>query len=159
MIAAASWSRLVRAEVDRWADTVGDLRITDTDRHAWTVELFELRDLIRALRGLADDLESCIARSLDDGETVVVDGRRYTRTREIRRRSWDIDGLVRDVLDSRLVDRTTGEVYDETPVDKLRHVWRLDGSSVRIQALRERGLADDEYCTIERGRWRLRDVT
>lgn len=157
-----SWSGLLAEEVARWADELDRLELAGIDpqqRTAWAVELLGMRRLLARLRDLADDLESLIARSLGEHETVEVDGRVWARARDVRRRHWDIDGLVRAVLDSRLVDRSTGEVVDETPADKLRHVWRLDGSSVRLGALRARGIDDDEFCAREYGRWRLRDVT
>lgn len=153
------WSELLRREVERWHETIEDVQVTDETAAAWIVELQALRGLIAELRHVADDIESAIATSLDAGETVAAAGRTWARTREIRRRNWDMDGLVRAVLDSRLVDRATGEVVEETPVDRIRHVWRLDGHAVRLGALRARGIADDEFCEIEYGRWRLKDVT
>lgn len=152
-----AWSDLVRREVSRWLELLDDLDVRPA-RDAWVRELGALRQLLRELHWVADELEARLAATLD-GETLTVDGHVWTGTRERRRRDWDVDALVRAVLDSRRVDRTTGELLDETPVDRLRHVWRLDGRNVRISALRDRGIDPDEYCTVEPGRWRLRDVT
>lgn len=75
----------------------------------------------------------------------IVEGvgmvRRHPRS---KRTEWDRDELVQTVLDSRLIDAHTGEVADETPLDKVRHIWNL--GAPRLTALRDRGLDPDDYC-------------
>lgn len=94
------------------------------------------------------------AMRADDEKTHVVDGvGAFTWHGKRNRTRWDTDSLSRLVLDSRIVDTTTGEVRDETPVDKIKHVWNL--GAPRVTALRERGIDPDEYCTSEFGGWNL----
>lgn len=124
----------------------------------WIAELFALRAVQRRLRDVLDDLEDRVARAVPHGEQVEHAGRRWRVTRETRRRNWDDDGLLRAVLDSRRVDRDTGVVVDETPIEKIRHVWRLSGRDARLGALRDRGIDDDEFCEVERGRLRFTEV-
>lgn len=63
---------------------------------------------------------------------------------------WDSEALVRAVLDSRRIDLETMEVLDETPADKLMHVWGMTGSGARLTALKERGLRVGDFCTVTR---------
>lgn len=67
-----------------------------------------------------------------------------------KRTAWQSDDLVRAVLDSRRFDPGTGALIEETPADKLMHVFGLTGSSAKITALKERGLNADEFCTVTR---------
>lgn len=84
--------------------------------------------------------------------SVEVDGRKVKRTAYYYER-WDKDGLRRAVLDSRLFDRTTGEFVDETPVEKVLHIWNL--GVPRKTALTERGLNPDEFCESEFRGWKI----
>lgn len=67
-----------------------------------------------------------------------------------KRSEWQSDDLLRAVLDSRRFDPGTGELIDESPADKLMHVFGLSGSSAKITALKERGLNADEFCKVTR---------
>lgn len=128
------------------------------DAPADLAQLVKIRALaIEVNKGLAE-----VREMLDDqiGETmgkyeVVVEGAGVLRRHTKKARSkWDRDALVRDVKDSRLVDATTGEVKDESPLDKIMHVWNL--GAPRTTALKDRGLAADDYCETEvRPGWSL----
>lgn len=61
------------------------------------------------------------------------------------------------VLDSRLVDKDTGEMKDETNLEKVRSVWGLKGYQASITALRDRGLDPSEFCEAEFRGFRLSD--
>jgi hypothetical protein len=50
-------------------------------------------------------------------------------------------------LDTRLVDESTGEVLDESPLDKVLKVWNL--GTPRKGILKERGIQADEFCVTE----------
>lgn len=63
---------------------------------------------------------------------------------------WQTEDLIRAVLDSRLIDLETMEVVDESPADKLMHVFSLSGSNARLTALKERGLRVGAFCTVTR---------
>lgn len=87
---------------------------------------------------------------------VVVPGHgQVERHRKTTRRNWRSDDLLRMVLDTRRVDRDTGEI--ESDVEKIKHVYPLAGYNARLTALRERGIDVDDFCEVEtRGGWKLR---
>jgi hypothetical protein len=83
------------------------------------------------------------------GKLVTVMGvGTFARQRIANRKRWDKD-LYRAVLDTRLVNPETGEILDETPLEKVLGVWNL--GAPRITALRERGIDPDEWCEVEYG--------
>lgn len=106
---------------------------------------------IREARRLLADAEQGLSSSIGAlmGEhTVIVDGLgAVTKHARKSRTQWDPD-LYRAVLDTRLVDPDTGEVVEETPVDRILHVWRL--GAPRVTALKARGIDADEWCSTER---------
>lgn len=67
-----------------------------------------------------------------------------------KRSEWQNEDLLRAVLDSRRFDPATGAMVEETPADKLMHVFGLSGSSAKITALKERGLNANEFCKVTR---------
>ena len=83
-----------------------------------------------------------------DDKTVTVRGVEWERSRGgPKRTGWRTDDLLHAVLDTRLVDGETGEVKDETPLEKVLHVWNLPAP--RSTALSDRGLNGDEFCHVE----------
>lgn len=90
-----------------------------------------------------------LAERLPEKRYVVQGMGVVERRRRTDRKHWDTEDLLRAVLDTKLVDADTGEVKDETPLDKVLRVWNL--GAPRITALRERGLDPDEYAETERG--------
>ena len=60
---------------------------------------------------------------------------------------WDREALLRDVLDSKFVNTETGELVDESPLEKVLAVWNL--GAPRRTVLKERGLQPDEYAQVE----------
>lgn len=74
--------------------------------------------------------------------TFVLHGKRD-------RKQWDRDALLSAVLDSRLVDTETGEVADETPLQKVLACWNLPAP--RTTALKARGIDADQFCRSEWG--------
>ncbi len=82
------------------------------------------------------------------GRTAVVEGVGVLhRSARKSRTQWDKDALRMSVADTKLVDKDTGEIVDESPLDKVLHVWNL--GTPRTTALRERGLDPDEFCKVE----------
>lgn len=65
-------------------------------------------------------------------------------------RNWDSERLLMDVLDSRRFDPGTGELIEESPTDKLMHVFGLSGSAARKTALKERGINPADYAEVQR---------
>lgn len=125
----------------------------DADVDALAAVWSDLGDVIRACQVVHGILEQRIARIMD-GRQVVVDGLgTLVRHRKRERVSWDRDALYRVVLDSRKVDPATGEVADETPIDRLLAVFPL--GNPRTTVLKERGIDPDEYRTSEWGGYQL----
>lgn len=128
------------------ADPVREL--VDRARH--------LQQQITALKDELAEVEDQLADAMPD-KKVVLDGLgEVERFRRVSRVKWDSEALLRAVLDSRLVNPDTGEVADESPLDRVRACYALTGSSVRLEALRERQIDPDEYCATERRGWRVR---
>jgi hypothetical protein len=72
---------------------------------------------------------------------------------------WRTDDLLQAVLDTRLVDSVTGEVTEETPLEKVLEVWNLPAP--RLTALKNRGLTPSDYATVtydEDKPWKLRVI-
>lgn len=89
----------------------------------------------------------------EKGATIVSEGRTFKRTGTPTRKGWQTDDLLRAVLDSRLFAPGTGELVDETPVEKILAVWNL--GAPRVTALKARGIDPDEFATVE---WSNRSV-
>lgn len=101
----------------------------------------ELARVARAVSELAQDE----AGKRFEGKTVTVKGIEYERSKPPPKRTgWRNDELQSAVLDSRLVDPESGEVADESPLDKVLHVWSL--GAPRTTALTARGLDADDWC-------------
>lgn len=132
------------------------LDVTAADRADWYAEWQQLADTARRLRAACDVLEAKIADSLPNGEWTTLGDRDYRRGRDQSFRNWDSDQLLRAVLDSRKVDPETGEVHDETPIDKLKACYNLGGYNAVRGELKRRRIALDEFADVEWGRVRLR---
>lgn len=63
--------------------------------------------------------------------------------------------LIADVLDSRIFDDKTGELIEETPVQKLLACWDHSVHGIRTSAMKTRGLKWGDYAeTIDKG-WKI----
>lgn len=105
----------------------------------------------QARRDLADveqSIKNNVGHLMGSHRTVVVDGLGVIK-RSVRknRTKWNTDDLRRMVLDTKLVDPDTGEVFEETPVEKILAVWNL--GAPRLTELRVRGIDSDEFCEVE----------
>ena len=86
---------------------------------------------------------------MGESEETAVEGIGLVHLeRPVRRSGWKTDDLRRVVLDSRRVDEN-GDAVEETPVDKLLHVWSL--GAPRLTALRERQIDPDDYSSSKVG--------
>lgn len=105
-----------------------------------------LTHLLAIGRAKLDDLKTALHDQLPDDETLVVDGvGGFTRSWTSDSTSWDNDALRRWILDSRLVDKETGEVIDETPLDKILACYTFPASRApSVSALKKRGITDEE---------------
>lgn len=138
------------------ADSVRDLRPDDiielpVDQAA--AVYVQLIDVQRELAAVMSLLTHGFAETLGERETTI-DGVGTLRRRARKDRTkWQKDDLLRAVLDSRVVNTDTGEVTDETPLDKVLAVWNL--AAPRTTALRDRGIDPDEFCASEWGGWTI----
>jgi hypothetical protein len=109
----------------------------------------EVTDQVAALEKERNELELAIDAAMGDSDEAAVEGIGTVQLERTARRSgWKTDDLRRVVLDSRRVDEN-GEAIDETPVDKLLHVWSL--GAPRLTALREREIDPDDYSSSKPG--------
>lgn len=108
-----------------------------------------LADCARRLAAARDDLGRLLADDMPEKRMTVMGVGTFEKHRKADRKAWDKDDLLRVVLDSRVVDPETGEVRDETPLDKGLDVWNLPAP--RTTALKARGIDPDEFCTVEYG--------
>lgn len=116
-------------------------------------EWADVRDLLRAyarrLTDCAGLIDGMCAETIpwDKGATIISEGRVFARTGKPTRKAWKTDELRVAVLDSRLYDQSTGELIEETPVEKILAVWNL--TAPRVTALAARGIDVDEFCVTE----------
>ena len=80
------------------------------------------------------------AGELMGGKSVVVDGVEWVRSQPPDRKKFDSEALLMAVLDSRLVNPETGELVEETQLDRVRDVYPLAGYNARVTRLRARGI-------------------
>lgn len=98
-------------------------------------------------------LDDLIGDALAQPSLVVENIGMVKRHPRKKRTAWDKD-LYRAVLDTRLVDTETGEVKDETPLDKVLACWNL--GAPRVTVLRARGIDPEEWCSTEvRPGWQI----
>jgi len=96
---------------------------------------------------LRDDLADMIAHGMQ-GKRETVAGVTLERNHKTpRRNDWDHEGLLRLVVDSRVVDKQTGEIA--SALDVLKKVYPLKGYNARVTALRDLGIDVDEFCVTE----------
>lgn len=106
--------------------------------------LADVRRAVAALKEFDGFLTDRLAEALDYGHPLDVDGVGRVEVKRGRKRSrWQGDDLLRAVLDSRRADED-GEPIDESPLEKVLHVWNL--GAPRVTALKERRLQADEFC-------------
>lgn len=114
----------------------------ETDLIAWAV----IEECRRNLAVVAQDLTNRIAPRLEYGPVVVDGVGTFEKHRKKSRVKWDKDALLSAVLDSILVDRTSGEIIPETPLEKVTGCWNL--GVPRTSWLKGRGIDADEFCEI-----------
>ena len=103
-----------------------------------------LEDANRVLAIVRGEMAKMIGEELPEKEWTVDGLGTVSRHYKKNRTEWDKDGLLRDVLDARLVDGKTGEIKDQTPLERVLYVWNLPAP--RTTALKALGLDPDEYC-------------
>ena len=125
----------------------------------------DLPDLLDAI-GLVMNLRKSVATVGSDLEhragevmgekSVTVAGTEWVRSMPPKRAAWKSEDLLRAVLDTRRADEN-GVVIEETPLEKVQHVWNLAGYQARLGALRDRGLDPDDFSepSWDSSRWHV----
>lgn len=106
-----------------------------------------LTHLLAVGRAALEDLKAALHHQLGARESLVIDGVGiFTRTWSSQSTKWDHEGLRRWILDSRApADRATGEIPDESPLDKVLACYTFPPSSApSTTALKKRGMTDDQ---------------
>lgn len=127
--------------------------IVDAPLSAGLTEFSILADAYRILAQIRSQLEQGIGARMDDKQVTVDGVATFVRHFKKDRTKWDKDDLLRVVLDSRVIDPDTGEIKDETPLDKVLAVWNLPAP--RITALKARGIDADQFAHTERGGYQI----
>jgi len=111
------------------------------------IALAMLREARQTLMYAERDKEQKIAALMSD-KRVTVDGvATFEKRFKKNRTQWDTDDLLRAVLDSRIVDEETGEIREETQLERVLHVFNLPAP--RLTALKARGIDADQFCHSE----------
>ena len=108
-----------------------------------------LEDANRVLAIVRGEMAKMIGDELPEKEWTVPGLGTISRHYRKNRTEWDKDALLRDVLDVRLVDTDTGEVVEQSPLERVLYVWNLPAP--RTTALKALGLNPDEYCRATPG--------
>jgi hypothetical protein len=137
----------VRLLTDIVRDLDEDVRTMPADQlESNLIAYAAVEEARRNLGIVAHDLEQKLAADMP--RSVVVEGVGvFERHRKTARTQWDKEDLLRAVLDSRVFDRTTGELREETPLEKVLAVWNLPAP--RKTALQDRGIDADQFCHTE----------
>ena len=112
--------------------------------------------LVAIAKAVVEQANDQAGMKMDD-DIVTVQGIEWGRSKPPPSRTgWRKEELLEAVLDSRLVDPDTGAIADESPLERVLHVWNL--GEPRSTALAKRGLNGDEFCHVtwpEQKPWRV----
>lgn len=133
-----------------------EVRDEDFDLDTGLICLAMIEEANRHLATLRHDLTQRMAEQMGSKRVTIEGAGTFERHRKTDRKSWDTDALLHHVLDTRLVNPNTGEVKDETPLEKVLAVWNL--GAPRVTVLRERGLDPDEFAQVQRGGWQIQVI-
>lgn len=118
------------------------------------IALEMIKEARRNLAVLERDLENVLAQSMSNKVLVVEGTGTFERSKKKDRTQWDKDALLSAVMDSRLFNPHTGELKEETPLEKVLAVWNLPAP--RITALRDRKIDADQFAHVESAGWSIR---
>jgi len=107
----------------------------------------EIEEELRNLAIELTDLDNLIGVLMDKRKVTLEGIGLVQRLSRKRMTQWDNEDLLRVVLDTRMVNESTGEVLEETPLQKVLKVWNL--GAPRKGVLKERGIQADEFCQVE----------
>lgn len=106
-----------------------------------------LNDAKVALSMMIEDLGDTIAHAMQGKRETIAGVTLERHAKTPRRTNWQHDDLLRLVVDSRVVDKDTGEIA--STLDVLKKVYPLKGYNARSTALRALGIDVDEFCETE----------
>lgn len=121
------------------------------------VALAMIRDCRTTLAHVERELEQKLAGRMCDKRHVIENVGTFERRKRVNRTQWDQEALRSAVLDSRLFDKDTGEIVEETPLERILHVYNLPAP--RITALRERGIDPDQFACVEDAGFQIQIIT
>lgn len=129
-----------------------DELVMGADEAGWPLErlagvLKEMREDAGYLRDVLSSLERLVGDRMSDFRQTIEGVGTLERHKNESKTKWRKDELLAAVLDTRLVNAETGELVEETPLEKVLHVFNLPAP--RTTALKARGLAYDEFCEVE----------
>ena len=111
--------------------------------------LIEYRKLVvdcqRACKDILGRIDGQLSKDLGKGLHNVGSCEVRVSASSPVRSGWDIETLLRDVLDTR-VWTDQGDLIEETPAEKILKVWGL--AAPRLTELKVRGLDPDDYCRV-----------
>jgi hypothetical protein len=148
----ATDARLLADICESLASIIDALEEVDVDQGIVVRELIAASQAV--LLGARQELETKVGKAMGP-DFRDVDGKRYSRHARLSKRNADNEALLRAVLDSRLVNTDTGEVIEETPVDRIKHVYPLSARDARKTALEKRGLDISEFVPAEWVGWSI----
>lgn len=129
-----------------------DQLVMEADKGNWSRDVLahalkEMREQTNYLKDVMHSLERLIGDGMSQYRETIDGVGTLERHPNKSYTQWNKEELLSDVLDTRMVDPATGEIVDETALDKVLHVWNL--GAPRQNALKQRGLDPDEYATVE----------
>lgn len=153
---SADFFRDVRLLTELVIDLDADSRdLGDEELEPCLIAYAALEEARRNLAIVSGDLEQKLAKAMP--RQLMVEGvGTFERHKRTKRTQWDREALVSAVLDSRLFDRHTGELIEESPLDKVRAVWLL--GAPRITALRDREIDAEQFCSSEDAGYQIRVI-
>lgn len=152
---------MIATDVKLISETVQELLKAIEDEHVdldqglvcWNI----IEESRKALAVAGEVLAARMAEAMPDKQHTIMGVGTFEKHRKTSRTKWDVEDLRRAVLDTRRVNPNSGEVVEETPLEKVLEVWNL--GVPRITAVRGRGLDPDEFCRVEKGAMTLQLVT
>lgn len=151
---------MLATDVMLLTDVVRDLSLAasreDIDLETGLVCYAIIEEVYRDLAGARAELTQRLAAMMPEKRVTIEGAGTFERHTKANRTKWDSDALLHSVLDTRRFDPSTGELKDETPLEKVLEVWNL--GSPRITAVRGRGLDPDEFCSVEYGGYTIQVI-
>ncbi len=114
-----------------------------------------LQQVARDTGRIRDELANRIGEAMPEYKLLLA-GKVRVRLYRRSRRNWKSEDLLRLVIDSRVVDETTGEI--ESTLDILKQVYPLAGYNARLNELKRLGINADEFCETEVRGYKLGDA-